>query len=279
MDQQTAAPAPLDTDLAWACELAEQRAFADAFQALADGHSNPGGATVGTAGPDLAIYALTALDMSFFNRVVGLGVGAAATESQLDEVVAFYDRLDQRNVAISLAPQAQPPELEAWLGDRGFTPRTRWVKCWRTTAEPPVVATDLRIEEVGPAEGDAFGSIIETVFGFPPVVTPLASILAGRPGWHVYLGYDGDRPVSAAAMHIDGDVAWLGFGATLEAARGRGGQSAMFARRISDARDLGCRLVITETGEDTREEPNPSLHNMLRTGFQIAYLRPNWARS
>ena len=282
MDDRSAAPATgsaLDDDVARWCELAEQRAIADAFQALAASDANAAGATVGTAGPDLSIYALTALDLSFFNRVVGLGVGVPATEAQVDAMIAFYDGLDQRNVAISLSPRAQPSELEAWLGERGFTSRTKWVKCWRTTAEPPVVATDLRIEEVGPAEGEAFGSIIETVFGFPPVVTPLSAHLAGRPGWHVYLGYDGDQPVSAAAMHIDGDVAWLGFGATLEAARGRGGQTAMFARRIADAGAHGCRLVITETGEDTPEDPNPSLHNMLRTGFQVAYLRPNWART
>ena len=48
----------------------------------------------------------------------------------------------------------------------------------------------------------------------------------------------------------------------------------MFARRLMDARDLGCRMAITETGEDTPDDPNPSLHNMLRTGFQVAYLRP-----
>jgi hypothetical protein len=279
MDDRGARSTTVDDEVAWWCEIAEQEAFADIYQASAASDPNAAGATVGTAGADLPIGALTTLDLSFFNRVVGLGIRTPATEAQLDELVAFYDGLHQRNVAVSLAPQARPPEVEAWLGARGFVSRTRWAKCWRAAAEPPVVATDLRIDEVGPAARDAFGSIVEAVFGFPPVVTPLAMTLVGRAGWHVYLGYDGDQAVSAAAMRVDGKVAWLGFGATLEAARGRGGQSAMFARRIADARDLGCRLVITETGEDTPEDPNPSLHNMLRTGFQIAYLRPNWVRS
>ena len=81
-------------------------------------------------------------------------------------------------------------------------------------------------------------------------------------------------------MFVTEDVAWLGFGATLEAARGRGGQSAMFATRLADARAQGCRWAVTETGEETEEEPvNHSYRNMLRSGFRLAYARRNWVRT
>jgi len=79
-------------------------------------------------------------------------------------------------------------------------------------------------------------------------------------------------------MRIEEGIAWLGFGATTEGYRRRGGQSAMFARRLQDARDAGCRLAITETGEESADDPNPSYHNMLRAGFQLAYARRNWVR-
>jgi len=39
---------------------------------------------------------------------------------------------------------------------------------------------------------------------------------------------------------------------------------------------LGCKWFVTETGEETADEPNPSYHNMLRSGFELAYLRPNY---
>ena len=81
-------------------------------------------------------------------------------------------------------------------------------------------------------------------------------------------------------MFVTDDVAWLGFGATLEEARGRGGQSAMFATRLADARAQGCRWAVTETGEETEEEPvNHSYRNMLRSGFRLAYARRNWVRT
>ena len=92
------------------------------------------------------------------------------------------------------------------------------------------------------------------------------------------MGFDGDTPVSTAAMRIADGVAWFGFGATSESHRGRGGQSAMFARRLRDARDAGCRFAIVETGKETAEDPNPSYRNMVRSGFQLAYFRHNWVR-
>ena len=52
----------------------------------------------------------------------------------------------------------------------------------------------------------------------------------------------------------------------------------MFARRISDGLKVGCKWFVSETGEDTPESPNPSYHNMLRAGFTLAYLRPNYVR-
>ena len=50
----------------------------------------------------------------------------------------------------------------------------------------------------------------------------------------------------------------------------------ILARRIRDAAEWGCRRVITETGGDTPEHPNPSYHNMLRAGFVLVYQRPNY---
>ena len=77
-------------------------------------------------------------------------------------------------------------------------------------------------------------------------------------------------------MHIQGEVAWLGNMGTLKKYRKRGAQGAMFARCIQDGRELGVKWFITETGEDTPEDPNPSYHNMVRNGFQLAYLRRNY---
>jgi len=82
--------------------------------------------------------------------------------------------------------------------------------------------------------------------------------------------------VGGGALHIDRDVGWLGIGATLADSRGRGGQGAVMARRIADAAATGCTTLTTETGI-LPGRPNPSLANMLRSGFTLAYERANWS--
>jgi hypothetical protein len=147
---------------------------------------------------------------------------------------------------------------------------------YRGNEPAPSIPTDLRIEQIGKEYADAFADITLTVFKMPPELRPWTCDFVGKPGWSHYLAFDENQPVSAAALFVSGDIGWLGFGSTLESHRRRGAQGAMFARRIEDGLKLGCRWFVTETGEDTPESPNPSYHNMLRTGFKLAYLRPNY---
>ncbi len=268
----------LDPDVAYWSEMAEARAIADLFAAAAEQPGNPTAAACAAPG-DGAAFALGAVDIAFFNRVVGVGVARRAIESDVDAVVAFFDGHGRSVSAAQLAHHATPPDLVRWFEGRGYTPSRNWVKMWHALEDLPTAVTDFRIELVGPEWADDFARIgMVEAYGFPPETGPLASSAVGRPGWRHYLGFADETPVSAAAMWTGADVAWLGFGATTEAFRGRGGQSAMFARRLRDAREAGCRLAITETGEETPEQPNPSYRNMVRSGFQLAYPRRNWVR-
>jgi hypothetical protein len=46
--------------------------------------------------------------------------------------------------------------------------------------------------------------------------------------------------------------------------------------RISDALDAGAEWITSETGAETLDSPNPSLHNMRRLGLGEQYERTNW---
>ena len=267
-----------DDDIRYWCEMAEAIAWREmivAVQEQGDDALRPEWAEVGGA----VAFALRGMDHPFFNRVVGLGIPRPATREDVEELDAFFRGLGREWAVVQLVEPAQPPELVEWIAAAGFAASKRWPKLWRSLeGELPEARTDLRIEAVGPDRAEDFGRIVITAFDFDPALAPIATSTVGRLGWTHYLGFDGDAVVSAGATFVTADVAWLGFGATLETHRGRGGQSAMFARRLADARTAGCRLAITETGEDTPEEPNPSYRNMLRAGFELAYLRPNFVR-
>jgi len=268
----------LDPDIAYWCEMAEAYAWGDIFAATAEQPGNPMGAHVETPG-DAVVFALTAFDTFLCNRVLGMGVTRRAIESDVEAVVEFFDRLGCVETGAPIAPHATPPDLRVWFEDRGYVPSRSWVKLWHDLRDLPAATTDLRIEVVGPEWAEDFAriSVIEA-YGFPREIAASAWATMGRPGWRHYLGFDGATPVSSGAMRVHDGIAWLGYGATTDGYRRRGGQSAMFARRLQDARDAGCRLAITETGEESPDDPNPSYHNMLRSGFELAYARRNWVR-
>jgi hypothetical protein len=166
--------------------------------------------------------------------------------------------------------------MPEWLAARGFKPGRNWAKMFRGNEPAPAISTDLRVEKIGKEQADAFAGVTLPVWGMPPAGRPLLKGNVGQPGWHHYLAFDGDKPVSVAAMFVKDEIGWLGFASTLKKYRKRGGQGAMFARRIQDGLALGVKWFVTETGEDTPEDPNPSYHNMLRSGFKLAYLRRNY---
>ena len=157
-----------------------------------------------------------------------------------------------------------------------MTYRGSWAKMYRGNAPSPSVQTSWRMERIGTEWADAFGRIALEAFEMPAVLLPFMSCQVGKPGWFHYLGFDGDQPVSTAAMHISADVGWLGVGSTGPPPGSRRAVRHVSPRRISDGLEAGCKWFVTETGEDTPKSPNPSYRNMLRAGFKLAYLRPNY---
>jgi hypothetical protein len=268
----------LDPDLARWLERSEALFGRDTALAAAALPGNPAGAATIDVGGGVAV-ALGAAPIGLFNRALGLGFDEPLTEDHVAAVDRFFAERHAPVSVVQLAPSIETPEAIGWLAAHGYRPGGAWVKVWHDLAVLPDAATDIRVDTMGPDRSDDFVRIALEAFEMPPVVASFASATIGRPGWRHYLGFDGDEPVSIAALYVTEGVAWLGYGATLEAARGQGGQSAMLARRLRDAKELGCRFAITETGEETEEEPvNHSYRNMLRSGFRLAYARRNYVR-
>ncbi len=215
----------------------------------------------------------------YFNRVVGLGLAEPATETLVDRILALYQQAGINQLAIQLSPAAQPAELLDWLRARGFQYTDNWAKCVREAAPLSDISTDLRIIEIGVELAAPFAELAREAFQFPELLSPLLTASVGQVGWHHYLALDGQTPVATGALFVQDRIGWLGIGSTLPSYRRRGAQGALLTRRIRDAVALGCRLLVTETGEDVPAHPNPSYHNMLRTGFRLAYLRPNHVTS
>src|SRR6185503_17951607 len=76
------------------------------------------------------------------------------------------------------------------------------------------------------------------------------------------------RPAAAAATFIRRRVAWLGGGAVVPWARGRGIHRALIAERIRRAMDAGCRRVTA-----TADVGTASAANLTRMGLPKIWTR------
>ncbi len=230
---------------------------------------------VGTA----HVLVMAASDIPLFNRALGIGMDGPATDDHLDEIIGIYEDAGVSRFVISPSEHAEPADLPARLEARGFAASFRFAKMIRGPDPAPDRRTDLRIEAIGAEHREAYGRVLALGFETPEPTGPLFAGSIGDPEWRHYLAFDGDEPVATSAIHVRDGVAWCGMMTTLETHRGRGVQGAMFARRIQDGLDLGCSWFVTETGEQTPENPNPSYRNMLRVGFELVEHRRNHLRS
>jgi GNAT superfamily N-acetyltransferase len=168
---------------------------------------------------------------------------------------------------------------ETWLRESGFEPAYAWMKFVRDP-HPPRFPSPRGVEvvELTGSASEPFGTIAAIGFGLPAWAGELFAHLPGREGWRCYVAkVDGDA-VGCGAMLIEDGIAEFGVAATLEQARGRGCQTALLHRRICDAAEAGCRILLVETGERVPDRPSASYRNILKAGFEEAYLRPNWRR-
>ena len=226
---------------------------------------------------DGALLICRCIDHLQFNRLGYLGVAEPARAATVDAGIGAFDAAGVKNWIVHVAEVAD--DLGAICAERGLKPHPRtWAKFVRDNRPAPAAATSLTIREVDDGGGRAFGAAAAQGFGMPPVVSEWLGALAGRECWRCFVGFDGDAPVAAGALFIDGACAWLGIDATVGSHRGRGAQSAILAARIDAAIRSGCSVLTTETGIPQEGEPVPSYANIQRAGFAVAYRRPNWHR-
>lgn len=212
---------------------------------------------------------------AIFRRCVGLGIRRAADETELDEVLE-YMKTRTPSYVVPVAPQSLPEALPSWLEQRGFKRGYAWMKFCRACDAGPRANSDLEIRVIGRELGGEFGRVVAEGFGLPRSIVPWIGALAGRPHWVCVMAFAHAGAVAAGAVYLAGEHAWLGLGATLPSHRRLGAQTALLARRLSEAAARGAKIAVTETGERLPDKPSGSYRNILRAGFEEMYLRQNY---
>jgi GNAT superfamily N-acetyltransferase len=212
--------------------------------------------------------------------ILNLMLGAAeGSEADLEYAIAWAE---EHGVSPCIPLTRELPgstQAEGWLRERGFEHGYAWMKFVRDAHPPRFPAPgDVEVVELAAADEEPFGTIAAVGFGMPAWAANYFAHLPGRDGWRCYVARVEGKAQACAAILIEGGIAEFGIAATLEEARGRGCQTALLHRRILDAAEAGCHTLFVETGERVPDRPSGSYRNILKAGFEEAYLRPNWQR-
>ena len=267
---------PAGADLERKLESVECAMYADLYAAAPADVAEAHGLACERRGRELR-FTVEAVDHPFFNRVMGIGLDAASpADAWIGEHAEHYWRAGIRRWMLQVLPQVEQQTPAEAFAAHGLIRLRGWAKHVGPAAHDAQADSDLQVQPIGVDHAKAWSAICADAFSFPSALLPWLAALVGREGWRHYLAWDGPDPVACAAMHHHDDVATLTFAATRPAARRRGAQSALIARRLRDAAAIGCRWVQSETDEPLPGKPNPSTSNLERFGLPVRYVRANW---
>ena len=133
------------------------------------------------------------------------------------------------------------------------------------------------IELAPPASNQDFGRIICNAFDLGDEAQAWLAELPVHPNWKLFLALIDGQVAGVGGLYIEGNLAWLDFGATAPEFRCRGCQSALLSARLEYAFANGCERAFTCTGVDVAGDPQHSYKNILKAGFRPSVVRENYS--
>lgn len=260
-----------------ALDRVERRFWREVWESVPVDVAREHGIELRDFGPIQAVIVADLPEVGMLNLLLG-----AADDPDSESLARASTRASEHGVSpyAPLTPGLPGSAMaEEWLRSNGFEPAYAWMKFVRNPHPPRFPTPDgVEVVELSATHQEPFGTIAAIGFGLPAWAAEFFAHLPGRRGWHCYVAKVDGEAQACAAMLIEEGIAEFGVAATLEEARGRGCQTALLHRRISDAAEAGCHTLFVETGERLPDRPSASYRNILRAGFEEAYLRPNWQR-
>lgn len=261
-----------------ALERHEAMVWATLVDATADIDGNGLRAEVDRTG-DTPLPILAVLDSIRFNRVITPTEIINGRDSELDRLNAFYSDRAQAHFAVEIPPAMAMVGLVSAFSLRGLVDHGGRIA--KTVKRTGRVASDEvlhAVVELLPADCDAWVALTLAAWGVPRVMKPWFASSFGVADFYHFGIVEDNKLVAVGAMHIAGEFAWLGLGATHPEHRGKGLQFMLLEHRAHVAADFGCRWVHSETFLEPGEKTNASLRNMLRAGYDHLYDRVIYER-
>ncbi|MGD9735529.1 MAG: hypothetical protein AB7V58_07980 [Solirubrobacterales bacterium] len=218
-------------------------------------------------GPVLATTCAGLADSVLMNTIQGAAEPGAVAAGHLAEAVEWMRSREVEYLVVVASDRPESREAEAWLLSRGYEQGPTIRRYVRPALPPsPNGGSQIDVRELSAAETEG----MSLIFAAAMDVSDLATVpLLGLPdveGWRCYAAYLDEREVACGALFIEDGLAVLGLDATAPDARHRGCHSELIRRRLVDAAQAGCELVVAESF-DSPDDRAEAGRNFLRAGF------------
>jgi ribosomal protein S18 acetylase RimI-like enzyme len=204
-----------------------------------------------------------------FNIVCRARLKSASARARVEQTVDYFSR-KARAFSWWFGPADRPSDLDRLLiaaGLRHTESETMMSLDLAKLRTPDLHPEGLHIKRVRtPAELAEFAKTVTDGTAPDPEVRRFYQLTANRilsreSPQHFYIGYLDGKPIATAEVTLAGDVAGIYGVVTLEQYRRRGIGSALTARPLIDARDIGYRTGVLQASAD-------GLGVYRRLGFQ-----------
>jgi hypothetical protein len=200
------------------------------------------------------------------------GAGPKITSEEFDNAEKFFRRCGVDRAIFELGPWILAETVKR-LQERGYEAAGSENVMVR---EPPF-ATSLPLHSVVQLEPGEWPELMLRMHGAPNsgIWRDLAEASAVIPDTVRFAVLDdGDVEIACAELFSTAGVGLFANDATLEAARGRGAQTAAIHERMRIAAEAGLSLLAAEVAPGSTSE-----RNYLRCGFSIGYARTHFVRT
>jgi hypothetical protein len=212
------------------------------------------------------------------NRAIGFGLKGDESRDNAERIMALYRDAGVARYFFHVHPDARPAALRGWFDASGLEKARGWMKFKRGRDAPLVNReTNLTVRRAEPSDAPAFGRIVADAFDLGPELADWVACLVQAKGWHIYMSFDGDEPAGTGGLYIRDGIGYCDWGATAPKFRRHGSQGALLHRRVTDAIEMDCHLIVTATGEEVPGDPQHSYKNIQRMGFEEDFVRENYA--
>ena len=225
------------------------------------------GATFVEAGGGIAIYT----GDKFINTAIGMGLETPVSIAEFEELEDFF-RSHQVSSHIEICPFTDVTLLHH-LNRRnyhlmGFT--TAYIHPLdKSLQEPPKLNRNIVVEPIDDSDKDVWvDTVMDVESGDKAIDVRLAQAVTYRQNTICFLARLDGKPVGASALSIRDGIGTFYFTATRGAYRNFGVQTAMIQARLAYAQEAGCEMAFATTNPG-----NQSMRNVMRAGFQVAYVR------